>query len=285
MDELLFNKYDIYSVIENQKQEVRKSVDGLSANAVLNTSETDLIESLVAQHTFHVPVLKEDETHIAETGETKVDVSHDQMRLIRDRSHPFYIPANKTVIATPFDGDAGFFKVQPQSYSLSPPRGQVQESEVRLTYVRTDHDGEAIKREYTHAIGEIKEYLKNLMTSAESFNRELEGMVRLLVTKRKERLLADAGMVAALGLPITKRHGAPTTYAVPVHRRRAEISRPTASTTPFHPEPTLAIPDYEEILRIIRSMVQVMELSPHAFVDMGEEDLRTHFLVQLNGEE
>ena len=26
-----------------------------------------------------------------------------------------------------------------------------------------------------------------------------------------------------------------------------------------------------------------MELSPHAFHDMGEEDLRSHFLVQLNG--
>jgi hypothetical protein len=26
-----------------------------------------------------------------------------------------------------------------------------------------------------------------------------------------------------------------------------------------------------------------MELSPHAFLDMGEEDLRFHFLVQLNG--
>jgi hypothetical protein len=30
-------------------------------------------------------------------------------------------------------------------------------------------------------------------------------------------------------------------------------------------------------------MVQVMELSPHAFVEMGEEALRSHFLVQLNG--
>ena len=30
-------------------------------------------------------------------------------------------------------------------------------------------------------------------------------------------------------------------------------------------------------------MVLVMERSPHAFAKMGEEDLRTHFLVQLNG--
>jgi hypothetical protein len=30
-------------------------------------------------------------------------------------------------------------------------------------------------------------------------------------------------------------------------------------------------------------MVGVMERSPHAFKDMGEEDLRSQFLVQLNG--
>ena len=31
-------------------------------------------------------------------------------------------------------------------------------------------------------------------------------------------------------------------------------------------------------------MVLVMERSPRAFSNMGEEDLRTHFLVQLNGQ-
>jgi hypothetical protein len=41
--------------------------------------------------------------------------------------------------------------------------------------------------------------------------------------------------------------------------------------------------DYEEILRIIKNMTRVMELSPESFRGMGEEDLRTHFLVQLNG--
>jgi hypothetical protein len=33
----------------------------------------------------------------------------------------------------------------------------------------------------------------------------------------------------------------------------------------------------------MKNMVHVMELSPHAFSAMGEEDQRSHFLVQLNG--
>lgn len=42
--------------------------------------------------------------------------------------------------------------------------------------------------------------------------------------------------------------------------------------------------EYENILEIVRNMVHVMERSPKAFENMGEEDLRTHFLVQLNSQ-
>ena len=41
--------------------------------------------------------------------------------------------------------------------------------------------------------------------------------------------------------------------------------------------------EYEHILSVLSNMVEVMERSPRAFKHMGEEDLRTHFLVHLNG--
>ena len=45
----------------------------------------------------------------------------------------------------------------------------------------------------------------------------------------------------------------------------------------------MGIDDYEHILSVLSNMVEVMERSPSAFKGMNEEDLRTHFLVQLNG--
>jgi hypothetical protein len=89
-------------------------------------------------------------------------------------------------------------------------------------------------------------------------------------------------MVAAIGLPLRKRQGMPITYAVPVKRRVAKIEQIKVEGA-FKPEPTLSHSDYEEILRIMKNMALVMERSPRAFVDMGEEMLRWHFLVQLNG--
>jgi hypothetical protein len=91
-------------------------------------------------------------------------------------------------------------------------------------------------------------------------------------------------MVADLGFPITKRHGAPTTYAVPVQKRKPKIERPPSPSGKFLPEPALPMEEYENILSIMRNMVRVMEQSPKAFENMGEEDLRTQFLVQLNAQ-
>jgi hypothetical protein len=59
---------------------------------------------------------------------------------------------------------------------------------------------------------------------------------------------------------------------------------PAASTAPFRPEPTLDAKEYDHILSVIDNMVLVMERSPRAFAGMQEEDLRQHFLVQLNGQ-
>lgn len=278
----LFNKHQIFDVLQAQTQAVKKKAQSIPPNTLLNAPEQDLVQALVEEFRLNVPVIKDDQIYIAHSGETQVDVSRDPMRMIIDPSEPFYIPGNKTVIAVPFEGDPGFFGVQPQAYSLSPPRAEVTTGEILLTYVRTDQNAEAIKRDYQAAVASIKRFLASLSQSATDFNNQLEGLVKTELKLRKNRLLADAGMTAAIGLPMRKREGSTVTYAVPVTRRTPRIEQIKVEG-PFRPEPALSREDYEEILQIMKNMVQVMELSPHAFLDMGEEDLRSHFLVQLNG--
>jgi hypothetical protein len=280
----LFSRVSIFDVIENQKSAAKKAVQELEPNYLLNASEHDLVSSLVAQFQLDVPVIKDNEIHVADFLETDVDVSGDPIRFITDRSRPFYIKGNKTIIAVPFNGDANFLAVQPQTYTLNPPMGDIVGDELHLTYVRTDQNAEAIKTEYIQAVAQIKTHLESLRTSARSFNEQLESLVRQLVSERKQKLLAHAGVVAALGLPVKKRQGMATTYAVPVQRRKPRIERPHVAVSQFKPEPTLAQEEYDEILRIMKNMVRVMEQSPRAFEKMGEEDLRTHFLVQLNAQ-
>jgi hypothetical protein len=283
-EEFLFNAYQIFSFVQGHTESVKKRLQSIPGNTLLNASEQDLVQALVGEFRLNVPVIKDEEIYIASAGETQVDVSGDPMRRFIYDNHagPAYVPGNKTVIAVPFEGNSEFFKIQPQSYTLSPPRGEITKSEILLTYVRTDQNAEAIKQDYQRTVSSIKEYLASLSQSAAQFNSQLEGLLTSQLKARKGRLLADVGMTAAIGLPLKKREGNPLTYSVPVSRRAPKIEQLKVAGA-FTPEPVLANDDYEQILRIMQNMVQVMELSPHAFHDMGEEDLRSHFLVQLNG--
>jgi hypothetical protein len=95
--------------------------------------------------------------------------------------------------------------------------------------------------------------------------------------------LKDRGSVASLGYKLRERADAPRTYVLPTPReRRPVVARPSAGA-PFEPQPELDGAMYDRIITIIGDMALVMEQSPRAFRDMREEDLRQHFLVQLNG--
>jgi hypothetical protein len=280
----LFTGPSMFDVVENEKQRVKKEVQKLDANYILNASEQDLIRALVDEFYLHVPKLREDDIHVADYRETQIDVSGDPNRFIIHRGEPFYIQGNKTTIVVPFDGDPGFFKIRPQTFTLNPPAAEVVGNDLQLVYITTNQSAGAVKRDYQNDLGQIRRHLDSLRASAEEFNKQLESLVRQSVVERKKRLLADAGMVAALGLPIKKRADAPMTYTVPIQRHGARVDRPTVPTRKFEPEPILATEEYENILSIMKNMVRVMEQSPHAFDEMKEEDLRTHFLVQLNAQ-
>jgi hypothetical protein len=278
---VLFIQSNILDVLRNQETEIKRRVQTIAANQLLSASEPGLIDSLIEEFRLNAPVLEEDEIYIAESVETQVDVRSLPNAWIYDISHSFCVPGTRTVIAVPFKGESAFFDVQPQTHG-SPPEAEISNGEVLLTYVRTDHDGRAIKREYQQAVSNIKRHLDSLEQSARQFNSRLEGLVTSELRQRKQRLLDDAGMPASIGLPLKKRSDAPTTYTVPVKKRVAKIDQIKVEGA-FKPEPALSHSDYEEILRIMKNMALVMERSPRAFADMEEEMLRWHFLVQLNG--
>jgi hypothetical protein len=165
----------------------------------------------------------------------------------------------------PFEGgETESFRIRPQVFGFGPPRAEIGDGELLLTYVRTDQHAEALKRDYEAQVKVINQCLASLSESATHFNNQIEGLASSLVKARKARLLADAGMVAALNLPMKKRQGVPVTYAVPVVRRRPKIERIKVDGG-FTPEPVLAQSDYEESFCIMKNMARVMELSRMRF--------------------
>jgi hypothetical protein len=118
----------------------------------------------------------------------------------------------------------------------------------------------------------------------DAHNEALPSSAQQAIEQRRSRLLAQSQRAQALGIPIRRRDDAPRTYAVPTVRRNAAPTLPPATAAAFQPEPTWAMEQYEQALKIMQDMALVMERSPQAFKSMNEEALRQHFLVQLNGQ-
>ncbi|KQQ37365.1 hypothetical protein ASG19_08910 [Rhizobium sp. Leaf306] len=234
---------------------------------------------------FDVPKIYPDDL-VVEQRETQIDISRDHNRWIEDRSRPHYITGTAVDVEIPFTGNKIGFDIQPSTRNFSNPMAVVSDGVVSFSITGTDLTAERVRQEIDRLVNSINEHLGWLANDAKSYNASLQGLATQAIERRKEKLLKDKSLVAGLGFKMKERPGASQTFAATSVRRviRPGVPKPVASREPFKPEPILTGDDYEHILSVLENMVGVMEQSPGAFREIDEESLRTHFLVQLNGQ-
>jgi hypothetical protein len=282
---LFYTRGYLRDYLERKTSEIREEIYKLDEDYIPNVSEEDLIRTLIEKHTLCAPNLKIDEKYSLEPKEIDVDVSRDPNRLIFDRSRPFYIKGTLITVVIPFEGDEELFYYQPSTFSTINLKGIIYGNELHLEYTLVNHDQESLKKEVESDIQQIQAHLIWVKNEVNNFNNSLENYLRNLIKTRKEKLLKDRNLVRSLDIPIKHREeNIIRTFAIPITRKRIKIEFPKVKTEKFRPEPTLRAEIYDEILDIIKNMALVMERSPRAFSKMSEENLRDHFLVQLNGQ-
>ena len=280
---MLFQKFDLLAALSEQDNKLTNRVNSVPTSEILSKSPDQLTDELVDEFRLYPPVLQEADTQ-ASQEETQIDVSQDPMRHIIDRSRPFYLRGTQVSFHVPFDGNPDLFGARPSRFTFNPPRAEVRDGELVFSYKRLDHDAQAVKAQFEGELASTREWLSWIQNDISSFNESLRVKAKQQIERRREKLLKDQGMVSQLGYPLRRRQGAPRTYTVPTTRRRPRVASRARGDQPFVPEPALEMAEYEHIISIIDGMVHVMERSPAAFKDMKEEDMRTHFLVQLNGQ-
>jgi hypothetical protein len=274
-DELLFFKADINAVVDAQSRNMGAEVQGIDPDRLLNTPVDDLLAYFVEKYRIEVPTLHRDRALLDEPQETYQEVN-DYGRQIR-------IPLTLVRLTVPFDGEKDMFYVRPSTFDTGPPRASVTSDGLLLQLVLRNSEQDHVKNTLNQALDDIERYLGWQRPTIESFNANIAGQARRAIEARRARLLQDRKLVSRLGFAVRPRAGAPQTYAAPQVRRRIEPKLPPAPSTPFKPEPVLEEAHYQHILNVIDNMTMVMERSPTAFAEMGEEDIRQHYLVQLNG--
>lgn len=280
---LLFVTHELDATLRNTAQSVQREVEGIDANRFLNTAPDDLKQYLVERFSVAPIKLLRDQWY-ADHKEMQVDVRHDQMRWIEDRSRPVLVSGERIEVRVPFDGDAELFYASANIWSSNPPRAEIEKNELVLRYDSPADQPRDVRPLVDRALIDIEQYLGWQRSMIDAHNANLPNLAEQAIQQRRVRLLAQSQRADSLGIPIKRRDDAPKTYVIPTARRNATPSLPPATTAQFQPEPTWAMEQYEQALKIMQDMALVMERSPEAFKSMDEEALRQHFLVQLNGQ-
>ncbi|WP_371435196.1 hypothetical protein [Polaromonas sp.] len=279
----LFCTHDLGQILGNLTNAARKEIEDLNADRFLNTVPADLKNYLIKKYSIASIVLRRHEWY-AETKDIKVDVRYDPLRWIDDKSRPCLVPGEQVVVHIPFAGDPELLYSRASTFSMNPPRADVDGNEIVLKFESPADQPRDVRPMVDQTLAVIEEHLKWQDPMISGHNASLDVDIETAVRNRRARLLAQSQRAEALGIPIKKRDDAPATYTVPLVRRKVLPTLPPASTSQFKPEPVWEMEQYEQALKIVQDMALVMERSPQAFKSMDEEALRQHFLVQLNGQ-
>ena len=286
-EDYLFNKKgDWFGLQQSLTLSLGKEIQAYPADRLLATPIDQIVEYFVEKFTLDLPAIDEDGI-TADQKEVQIDASRsshgDYGFMDYDRGASRTVPGTEYEFHIPFSGNADLFHFQPTTFTSGLPKAKVQDNHLVYFVSGRSLQPEQVKANVKKTIADIQQYLGWLGQSTNEWNRRLPGQVEPLVRQRYQKLMDDRNSVADLGFKLRERPGATRTFAAPEVRRKVIPIMPPTSSLPWKPEPALEMNLYEHILKVLSDSARTMELSPSAFRTLGEEDLRTHLLVQLNG--
>jgi hypothetical protein len=268
----------LLDLINDRHKQLSREVENYDLEEILKVPPDELAQYLRDKYCLEPIVLHRENIEIEELGRT----------VVTTRDPVFDEPVNHDqfgfVALVPFDGDEFLFQYQPSQFSIrigGSVSADVSAGLLRLQFFRTQHDSSQLNREIDRTLDEMEQNLKHTAEQVAFFNGNLKGKATSLISLHRQKGEAYQHMLSGLKYPIRRRTDVgPIT--VPTVRRKLP-TRPSGDTGKTERWWILDTTEYDNILQIVSNMSVVIERSPTAFQRMQEEDLRWHFLVQLNG--
>ncbi len=225
--DMLFSELDGYSLFENQKQSMKKAIAG-APETMLSLSDDDVVAKYLADFDVDIPSLQRQEMTTSQQ-EIDMDVSQDPRRFFFERGRPFYIKGTEIVVHIPFIGEGVFFRVQPNMFSSSMPRGSVDGQELLITFIfANDQPPGDLKGMLEAQLNQIEQYLERLKSMASQVRNEMRPIARQSWEERKKHFTLRSEVVSGLGLPkkLDTKPSSPSTEAT---KKAAAISAPRST--------------------------------------------------------
>ncbi len=287
--DILFHEYDLSRILRNNLEKVQTEVDSIQERQFLHSDDDTLVE-----HIFSImemsPIELHEDSMTQDTKETQVDIRYDIHRFISDTSEPCYVPGLQIAVSVPFTGDPNLWKCRTSTYTLNPPRANINTSSregfngyLEITFnlpSDTLDNGQALKNDLDSILNNIKSYLENIKKDVETYNQQLPGKIRQCISARRERLKKHGKVIETLNIPLKRDSKAPDISALSI---RKKIVKPLPSPPNTPSELGIRKEEYEHILKVIRHEGRSFETTPSTFTKFDEEELRDIILAHLNG--
>jgi hypothetical protein len=264
------------------------AVQTINEAQFLASSDDEIVDHVKAQWIVQPLTLHEDAATMNQC-ETDVDVSGDPNRLFfpEDRG-PHYVPGTEVTIQIPYTGTTWLWQAQTSTSTSIYPVGTVQSAgnkagTITLKIVLA-HDApkERFKQLYDDNVKLIRQYIEWGTTEIDSYNQQLDGVIRNASIQRRQRLKQHGDITALLNIPLQEKAGVPALQRIPI-----EIRKPPPLAVPpkdgIKPEPGIDNSVFEKILDVIRHEGRSFETAPTTFAKFDEEELRDILLAHLNG--
>jgi hypothetical protein len=270
MADMLFRGTSVRDYINQCWRRLEKEIDLIPAEQLVRMDADQVAAEMAAKYAVECPVLKE----------RVEDLSVDEPPVAQDTHSDVFI-----AVHVPFTGDREMFRCYgtTRPYMNDPITIEDGELVMRVRAQRARMD--QFMNNVNGLISQINSGLASIESDLKHLVPHLTREAAVKINQRKHQLGSHASLLNALqGFSLRRRADSKESVIIPVKRKAIEV-RPRAQSTPAKPDPDpeLSLGDYDEILRVIRSMVTVFERSPTVFRTMEEEHLRTILLVALNG--
>lgn len=275
-----FSEHDIFSIIENQKNNLAKYINNQLDDYILNVNKTELIEHLIGKFSIEPLEILADELNVST-----------EERMIPAERHPqtYNVYAGKSypkdvfTFHLPFTGETDLLKVRASTYSMSLPRIDIERHEITFELINFSMDAQSMKREANGIVQNLVSQNSNLTKDLIDFNTSLEGVTSQLFDTRKAQLLKKADLLSAIGVPVRKSANTPATFTVPAKKTPAiQVKpKPNVAEKGYKPEPALDEIIYRQILKVIHDVGKQFERLPSTYAGKDEEHLRDHMLLIL----
>lgn len=278
----LFSEGPLNEFLESRKRTLKKKIESFEADRILKVKPEELAEELSSDYILMPPSLMWDRIE-AEINEAEVDVRGDYSVHV-DRGHPKfrgYVNGLKAKLLIPYKGNKILFNYEKSNYMLSRTQAVANDSNLVVSIMQPDHNRDELESKISQQRTLLKKWQDCVTQKINLYNESLKGLITTKIQERQVECKKNYSLIERLGLKVRKRDETQTRTVLSTKKEIKPMH--SASKDLSSTKKEMSIEKYENILDTIKNMSLVMERNPASFKKIKEEDLRNHFLVQLNG--